>query len=311
MNKFIIRRFFTSLMVVISVTLLIFVLSRFYGDPVSLFIPDQAYGLQPEQVERIKARLHLDRPVPVQYMFWIGQMARGDLGIDLVDQRPLWPKLKEKLPLTLMLAGAAWVIATAIGVPLGVLSAVRRGSAWDYIGRTLAILGQSLPSFWVAILAILIFSVRLGWLPSGTAGLEGLSFKNFILPTAILSWLPLAGYARFVRSSMLEVLDSEFIRLARAKGVSWQAVIWKHAFRNALIAPLTFSGLLLASLVTGSVAIETVFAWPGIAQWGVQAVFDNNLNVLVLVTLVFTLAVVIANFLVDILYVVVDPRIRY
>ena len=209
-----------------------------------------------------------------------------------------------------MLAGAAWILATAIGVPLGILSAVKRGTVWDYLGRGFAVLGHSLPSFWIGIAAILIFAVWLGWLPSGTMGVHGTSWKNFVLPTVILAWLPMAGYTRLVRSSMLEILDSEFVKLARAKGVPDTVVVWKHGLRNAVIAPLTFSGLLLAGLITGSVAVETVFAWPGVARWGVQAVNNNNLNVLVTVTLVFTLAFVVLAFVIDLLYVVLDPRIR-
>lgn len=311
MRRFIVRRFFTSLLVLFVVTVIIFSLSRLYGDPLALFVPEEGYSMNPEQLAKVKARLHLDRSVPVQYGYWIAQLLTGDLGNDLEDRRPLLPKLKKKFPPTLMLAGLAWSLATIVGVPLGILSAVKRGTVWDYIGRSFAVTGHSVPGFWVAIMGILIFSVTLRWLPSGTMGIDGVSWKNFVMPAAILAWLPMAGYTRLVRSSMLEILDSEFVKLARAKGVPRAAVIWKHGLRNAVIAPLTFSALLLAGLVTGSVAVETVFAWPGIAQWGVRAVFTNNLNVLVLVTMIFTLIVVIANFIADILYVVVDPRIRY
>lgn len=311
MARFIVVRFFTGLLSLVAVTMVIFFVSRIYGDPVSNFIPDEGYGLKPEEIEQIKADLHLDRPVPMQYVLWVGDLLRGDLGVDLSDRRPLWPKLKQRLGPTLMLAAGAWGVSTLIGVPLGILSAVKRGTAWDYTGRTFAVLGHSLPSFWIAIVAILVFAVWLGWLPSGTMGINGMSFENFILPVLVLAWLPMAGYVRLVRSAMLEIMDSEYIKLARAKGVGSKVVIWKHAFRNALIAPLTFSGLLMAGLMTGSVAVETVFSWPGIARWGVQAVWQNNLTVLSLVTLVFTLGYVIMAFAVDLLYAVVDPRIRY
>jgi peptide/nickel transport system permease protein len=179
------------------------------------------------------------------------------------------------------------------------------------MGRTFAVLGHSLPGFWLGIVAILIFAVWFELLPAGTMGLHGVSWKNFVLPVAVLAWLPMAGYVRLVRSSMLEILDAGYITLARAKGLSERVIIWKHGLRNAIIAPLTFGGLLLANLVRGSVAVETVFAWPGIARWGVQAVWANNFNVLVLVTLVFTLGYVVMAVLVDILYGIVDPRIRY
>lgn len=311
MARFLAIRLLTSLLSLLVVTSIIFFVSRVYGDPISNFIPDEGYGLQPEEIQRVTERLHLDRAVPVQYAFWIGDLLKGDLGEDLRDRHPIAPKLMERIWPTAQLAGLAFIVATCVGVPLGVLSATRRGTFWDFGGRMFAVIGHSLPSFWVAIVAILIFSVLLKWLPSATQGIDGINWKNYVLPTLVLAWLPMAGYTRLVRSSMLEIMDSEFVKLARAKGVNTRVVIWKHAFRNATIAPLTFAGVLLAGLVSGSVAVETVFAWPGIARWGVQSVYENNLNVLSIVTLVFTVFYVVASFLVDILYVYVDPRIRY
>jgi peptide/nickel transport system permease protein len=197
-----------------------------------------------------------------------------------------------------------------IGIPLGVLSAVKRGGWLDYIGRTFAVLGQTLPTFWIGILGVLVFAVILGWLPSGTMG-EGFSPKHYVLPTATLGWFAAAGYVRLVRSAMLDVMDSEYIKLARAKGVGTNSIVWKHGFRNAAIAPLTYSGLLLGGLISGSVAVETVFAWPGIARFAVTAVQTNNFTVVAIVTLIFTAVYVVTNFFVDILYAFVDPRIRY
>ncbi len=311
MARFLAIRLMTSFLSLLVVTSIIFFVSRVYGDPISNFIPDEGYGLQPEEIQRVKERLHLDRAVPVQYAFWIGDLLKGDLGEDLRDRHPIAPKLMGRIWPTAQLAGLAFIVATCVGIPLGILSATRRGTFWDLGGRMFAVVGHSLPSFWVAIVAILVFSVLLQWLPSATRGIDGINWKNYVMPTLVLAWLPMAGYTRLVRSSMLEIMDSEFVKLARAKGVNTRVVIWKHAFRNATIAPLTFAGMLLAGLVTGSVAVETVFAWPGIARWGVQAVYENNLNVLSIVTLVFTVFYVVASFLVDILYVYVDPRIRY
>ncbi len=311
MTRFLVRRIFTSLLSLVAVTMIIFFVSRVYGDPLQNFIPEEGYGLQPEELERVTKRLHLDRAVPVQYMFWVGDLLKGDMGEDLRDRHPIAPKLRKRLWPTIQLAGLAWLVATGVGVPLGMLSAVHRGSFWDYLGRGFAVVGHSLPSFWLAILGILVFAVWLGWLPSGTQGIDGINWRNYVMPVLILAWLPMAGYTRLVRSSMLEIMDSEFIKLARAKGASGTTVLWKHAFRNAILAPLTFSGILLAGLITGSVAVETVFAWPGIARWGVQAVYDNNLNVLSIVTLVFTIGFVLLSFIIDLLYAVVDPRIRY
>ena len=310
MTQFVIRRFFTSLLSLVAVTMVIFFMSRVYGDPLVLLLPEEGYGLTESRLSKFREQLHLDKPVPVQYGYWVRDLLKGDFGIDLADRRPLGPKLRRKIAPTLYLASAAWILASVVGTSLGVLSAIKRGSVWDFAGRMFAAFGQSLPSFWIAIVSILIFAVWLGWVPAGTMG-DGFSPKHFILPVGILAWLPLAGYVRLVRSAMLEVLDSEYIKLARAKGMPERTVIWKHAFKNAAIAPLTFGGLLLAGLISGSIAVEGVFAWPGIARWGVEAVWNNNFGVLALVTLMFTLGYIVVNFIVDLLYAVVDPRVRY
>lgn len=294
----------------IGATIIIFAASRLLGDPTVLFLPEEGYGLDVAELEKARERLHLDKPVPLQYAFWVGDILRGNLGQDLADRHPISTKLRQKLPPTLRLAVAAYIIATLIGIPLGVLSAVKRGTAWDLAGRTFALLGQALPIFWVGILGILIFAVWLEWLPAGTMG-EGFSLRHYILPTLTLAWFPAAGYLRLMRSAMLDVLDSEYVKLARAKGVSSNAVIWKHAFKNASIAPLTFSGLLLAGFITGSVSIEVVFGWPGIARLAVEAVQTNNLTTLSVITLMFTLIYVVTSFIVDIVYGFIDPRIHY
>ena len=291
-------------------TIVVFALSRFLGDPRLLLLPDQAYGINMEEWERSLDDLHLDDPVPVQYAFWIWSLLKGDLGRDLSDRHPLAPKLPEKFGPTLRLAGLAWVLATLVGIPLGVLSAVKRSTFVDYLGRTFALFGQVLPTFWIGIVGVLIFAVWLHWLPAGTMG-EGFAVRNYVLPTVTLAWFAAAGYLRLVRSAMLEVLDSEYVKLARAKGLGSNTIIWKHAFKNAGIAPLTYSGLLLGGFITGSISVEVVFAWPGIARFAVTAVQTNNLPVLVIVTLLFTLVYIIASFLVDILYAFIDPRIRY
>ena len=310
MTTFVIRRFFTSILALIGATIIIFGASRILGDPTVLFLPEEGYGLDAAELEKARQKLHLDKPVPLQYAFWVADILRGDLGQDLSDRHPISTKLREKLPPTLRLAAAAYIISTLIGIPLGVLSAVKRGTVWDLTGRTFALLGQALPIFWVGILGILIFVVWLQWLPAATEG-EGFSIRHYVLPTLTLAWFPAAGYLRLMRSAMLDVMDSEYVKLARAKGVSSNAIIWKHAFKNAAIAPLTFSGLLLAGFVTGSVSVEVVFGWPGIARLAVESVQTNNLTTLSVITLMFTLIYVIVNFIVDIIYGLIDPRIRY
>lgn len=311
MAKFIFRRFITSFLALIVSTMVVFVISRGISDPAVLLLPQEGYGMDPVEFEKLKDSLHLNDSVPVQYWYWISGISQGDWGLDFATRQPIAPKLQEKWWPTAQLALSAFVVATVLGIPLGILSAVKRGTYLDLGGRSFAMLGQSLPTFWLGIVGIFIFSVRLGWLPSGTMQEEGFFLnKNLIMPTIVLAWLPMAGYLRLVRSAMLEVLDSEYIKLARAKGVSPQSVIWKHSFRNAILSPLTFAGVLLAGLITGSVAVETIFAWPGIARWAVEAVFSNNLTVLGAVTLVFTFFFIAANFVVDILYAFVDPRLR-
>lgn len=310
MTRYLVKRFLTSILALIGATIIIFGLSRLVGDPRILLLPEGAYGMSQEEWDAAARRLHLDEPVFVQYGYWIWDLLQGDLGQDLADRNPIAPKIAQKIGPTLRLALASWLLATVVGIPLGVLSATKRGSLWDYVGRGFAVLGQSLPTFWIGIIGILVFGVWLEWLPTGRMG-EGLAVSNMILPTVTLAWLAAAGYVRLVRSAMLEILDSEYIKLARAKGVSSVGVIWKHAFRNAIIAPLTFSGLLLGGLISGSIAVETVFSWPGIARYAVEAVWNNNVPVLAVVTLLFTLAFVSANFIVDVLYSFVDPRIRY
>lgn len=313
MQSFIIRRFFTSLLALSIATMAIFAMSRTLGDPRMNLLPEQGYGFDQEEWERAGERLHLNDPLPIQYGYWVIDTLQGDLGQDLTDRFQVKDKLIPRLWPTAMLAGVAWIVATVIGIPLGVLSAIRRGSFLDLTGRTIAMLGYSLPTFWVGIVLILIFAVWLGWLPAATMGTSGALFpwKYLILPGITLGWVALAGYVRLVRSAMLEIMDSEYIKLARAKGVSEFYVVWKHGFRNAAIAPLTYGGILLAGLITGSIAAETVFAWPGIARWSVEAVWTNNLPVLVATTTIFTVSYIFLNFLVDILYSVVNPRVRY
>jgi peptide/nickel transport system permease protein len=310
MAKFILRRFFTSFLALIASTVVVFLISRVISDPAILLLPEEGYGMDPVEFERLKDKLHLNDNVVVQYGYWISGIAHGDWGADLATRQPIAPKLKEKWWPTAQLALSAFIVATVFGIPLGIFSAVKRGTYLDLGGRSFAVLGQSLPTFWLGIVGIFIFAVKLGWLPSASMGDGFFLNKNLIMPTIVLAWLPMAGYTRLVRSAMLDVLDSEYIKLARSKGVSQRSVIWKHGFKNAILAPLTFGGVLLAGLITGSVAVETVFAWPGIARWAVEAVFSNNLSVLGAVTLVFTFAFIILNFIVDILYAFVDPRLR-
>ena len=303
MAKFLLRRVFYSFVVVFLVTLVVFVLSRASGDPRTVFLNEYTTQAQYDEWGR---QWGLDKPVIAQYFIWLGKAVQGDLGDSLRENRPVIDVIRERAPATIELAIGSFIFAVALGIPLGVLSAVRRGTLWDYSGRSLALFGQALPPFWLGIMLILIFSVQLEWLPTGRRG----GFDHYILPSITLGWLTASGLLRLVRSSMLEVMDSEYIVLARAKGVGSSKVIWKHAFRNALIAPLTYSALVFVAFLTGAVVTETVFSWPGLGRLAVTSVNNLDLPVLSGVVLVLTSLYVFVNLLTDLLYAVIDPRIR-
>jgi len=310
MTRFIIRRVAYMILTMVVATLLVFSLSRVVGDPRLLYVQEGGYGLSPEAWDALGVKLHLDKPVAVQYLYWLRDAVQFDLGDSMLDRKPVSEILYDALGPTLQLAFFGWIFATAVGIPLGVLSAVKRGSVWDYLGRGIALLGQTLPVFWVGIMGILIFAVQLRWLPVGTMPDE-FSFKHFIMPAITLGWFSAAGYLRLTRSAMLDVMDSEYIKLARAKGVNSTMVLWKHAFRNAIIAPLTFSSLVLAGFITGAIVTETVFSWPGLGRLAFTAVDDNDFPLIVGLMLLFTFMFLVVNLITDILYAYVDPRIRY
>ena len=306
MRRFLLRRFFYSIWTILLATAIVFALSRMSGDPRLLYLSEYSH-LDPERWDAWGKAMGLDKPLPLQYVIWLGKAMTGDWGTSIVNGRPAFQAVMERVPVTLQLTAGGILFSIIFGIPLGITSAIYRGTIWDYLGRTFAILGQSLPSFWLAIVFILIFSVKLGWLP--TSGRGGIS--HFIMPTVILGWVAAAGFLRLTRSSMLDVMDSEFVKFARAKGVSKYTMVWKHAFRNAIIAPLTYGGLLMAGFATGSVLTETIFAWPGIGVLALNAVFDNDFPLLVGSVLVFAVIYVVTTFFIDVMYAVVDPRIRY
>jgi peptide/nickel transport system permease protein len=302
--SFLRKRLVASLIAVLIVTVVVFILARLQGDPRTIFIDE---NISQETYERLGHELGLDRPVYEQYWIFVSKLAAGDLGVSIHQHRPVFDIVVERLPATLKLAAAGFTFSILIGVPLGVLSAVKRGSAWDLAGRGFAVLGQSLPSFWVGVMAIFIFSVQLGWLPPFGDG----GPLHFILPSIALGWAAAGGQMRLVRSAMLETLDSQYVVLARAKGVSDRAVIFKHALRNALLAPLTFAGLTLGGLITGTIIIETVFAWPGLGLLAINAVSASDYAILQGVMLFVTVFYIATSLLVDIIYGWIDPRIRY
>ncbi len=314
MRTFIIRRLFFLVLAIVAATLFVFALSRLQGDPRNVML-NVGY-VSPEQWEQWGKDLNLDKPLIFQYFIWMGKgIFQGDFGDSLKTGQPVMQMVVGFAPASLQLGFAATLFVLFTGIPLGMLSAVKRGTIWDVIGRTFAVFGQALPPFWLGIMLILIFSVNLDLLPSGTRGHDASNFIDrlsyFVMPMVTLGWLASAGLMRLVRSSMLEVLDSEFVKLARAKGVGANAVVWKHAFKNALIPPLTFSALILVGFIGGTVVTETVFAWPGLGQMIYTAVINNDFPLMTGGVLVLTVAYVIAVFIIDILYAIIDPRIRY
>lgn len=317
MRQYLIRRFIFAILTLVVATMLVFGLSRAAGDPLLLFAKPGGYGMSQERVQQLKDKLGLDKPLVYQYLVWVGRIMKGDLGETIVAETPVSRLIRDRIGATLQLGLTAFLIAILIGVPLGAVSAVKRGTYWDYIARTIALVGQAAPTFWVAIMAILLFGVTLGWLPVATRGPDDVSiftwtkFKYIIMPAVTLGWGPAAAFLRLTRSSMLDVLDAEYVKLARAKGVSSRSVIWKHAFRNAILQPLTVAAITLAGFITGTVVIERIFAWPGIGQLTIDAVWQNDFPTLTSTVLLFTAVFVVMNFLADMAYGYLNPVIRY
>lgn len=310
MRRFIIRRFVFSLVSIVVATFSVFILSRAAGDPLLLYA-NSGYGLTAESEVALRKKLALDRPVPVQYALWLGRTLKGDMGETILDRKPVFRIVTQRLPSTIHLGATAFLLSFLIGIPLGVLSAVTRGSIWDYVGRFIALLGQAVPQFWLGLVLILVFAVHWQIFPAALKGDGLLDVKHLVLPTITLAAGGFAFYMRITRNAMLQVLDSEYIRLARAKGVSNRVVIWKHAFKNALIQPLTGMTLGLTGFLTGSVLVETVFAWPGMGNMAITAVNNNDFPILQAVVFFFTILFVSMTFITDLLYAFIDPRIRY
>jgi peptide/nickel transport system permease protein len=304
MQRFIVQRFLQGIIVVIVVMLIVFTLARLTGDPVYLILGDEAFT---EDIERLRERLGLDKPLIVQMAIWLGNLAKGDAGNSIKYNEPVLTLFFRALPNTLKLAGVSIVVALVAAVPLGVIAAVKRGTFIDRFATGVAVFGLATPNFWIALVLMYIFSVQLGWLPVARMG----GPSHYVLPSIALGTALMAGVMRLVRSSMLEVLDSEFVKLARIKGLSEPIVYWRHCLRNALIPVLTLAGLLMSILVTGAIVIETVFAWPGVGRLTFDAVRFRDYELLQATIVIQTMFVIFVNLLVDVLYAVIDPRIRY
>ena len=304
MQRYLVRRLALAVVTLLAVSLIIFIMSRASGDPRHIMLDD--YSTE-EDWRRMGEVLGLDRPYYQQYFIFIGNAFRGDFGISVKEGRPVTDVVLDRLPNTLYLGLTAFLVSLLVGIPLEILSAVKRGTLVDQIGKIVAMFGQSAPPFWLGIMLIIFFAVSLELLPP--YGRE--DWNSVVLPAVTVGWYYAAANLRLVRSAMLDVLDSEYIKLARAKGVPYWGIVLRHAFRNALIPPLTFAGVTLGALVTGSLVVETVFAWPGLGKLAIDALFAFDYPLLQGVVVVFTLLYVLAALSVDVLYAYIDPRIRY
>ena len=304
MQRFIVGRVIQSIVSMFVVSIVVFALVRLSGDPIQIMMPAEA---SKADIELVRAHLGLDRPWTVQYWRFLTQALQGDFGRSVRFRRPALDLVAERYGATLELGGLAVFIVIAVAIPVGVYSAVRRGSALDYAARAFAALGQAVPPFWLGLVLVLIFGVLLHLLPTSGRGTP----LHVLLPGITLGWFAVAGLMRLTRSSMLDVLGSEYVKLARIKGLPERRVIWRHAFKNAALPVVTFAALLFVALLNGSIIVETVFGWPGLGLLVIEAVDSRDYPIVQTVVLFLSAMYIGVNLLVDILYAYLNPKIRY
>jgi ABC-type dipeptide/oligopeptide/nickel transport system permease component len=283
------------------------------GDPIATQFGMNMKRMEPERIEAIREELGLNDPLAVQYLRYLGNLLNGDMGQSLTTKKPVLDEISARLPATIQLTLAAMFVSLLLAIPLGILSAVKRGSIVDKLGMSGALLGVSMPSFWVGIMLMLLFSLQLGWLPSSGRG-DGTTvgtIKALILPALTLGMALMGLTTRLMRSSMLEVLGQDYMQTARAKGLRSTIVLNRHGLRNALIPVVTIVGLQFASLLGGAVIVETIFAWPGIGRLAVNAILRRDYPVIMGTVLVFAVVFILMNLLVDLFYTLIDPRINF
>ena len=303
MRQFIVRRTLYAIITLLILSLTIFLVVRLTGDPVSLLAEP---GARAEDLDRVRTEWGLNRPLPVQYLSFLHNIATGQLGKSFNYEMPVSQLYFQRLPNSLELALAASLISFLVGIPAGLISAVRVNTAWDNLGKIVALLGLAVPGFWLGLVLILVFSVWLGWLPTSGQG----GWQHLIMPALALGWYFAASLLRLTRSSMLEVLRSEYIKLARLKGLPGIAVIAMHAFKNALIPVLTLAGINLVIMINAGVIIEVIFAWPGIGRLLYEGIFQRDFPLVQGIVLLAGIMIVAINLMIDILYAYIDPRIR-
>ena len=300
MRKFILRRCLQLIPLLIGISLIsFFVMHLAPGDPTAMFVDP---NINPQELSHVRANWGLDKPVYVQYVLWLKNAVLLDFGRSYTTNQPVIGEIAERMPKTLMLMIPAFIIMLLITIPIGVISAVKKNSWFDNLFTIISFAGMAIPTFWLALMLMLIFAVKLDWLPA---------VGNLTLPIITMTIGGMAGLTRYQRAAMLEVLNQDFIRTARAKGLPERVVIFKHALRNALIPIVTLMGLSLPDLFGGAFIIETIFAWPGMGRLGVQAIFGRNYPMIMGIVMFSALLIVLGNLLADIGYALVDPRIRY
>jgi peptide/nickel transport system permease protein len=304
MQRYIVIRIIQAVITSLILVTLVFAMIRTSGSPlVWLVNPRSPAAAQ----ERVKEMYGLDKPLVVQYQRYIVNMFKGDFGDSFVYKRPVLDLIMERAPASIELSGAALLLAIIVAIPIGVYSAVKRGKFIDIAGRIFAFLGMSAPTFWVGLMGIYLLGVKAKLLPVGGRG----GIESLILPTVVLAWGLAAGIARLARSGMMDVLNSDYITMARAKGVSEQVIIWKHAFKNASIPVVTMITLLMIIVLSGTVVTETIFAWPGLGRFIMTSVLNRDYPVVQGVTIVISFTFIVVNLLGDIIYAYLNPKIRY
>jgi peptide/nickel transport system permease protein len=298
------RRAIGALWALIGVAIVVFLILHITGDPAAVMMPPESTRAE---IDAFRHAQGFDRPLIVQFASFAAAAAHGDMGLSLRHQEPAMGLAFQRLPATIVLAGCAFLIVALIGVPAGVLSALRPRTWIDYTARVIALIGQSAPTYWIGLMLILLFAVRLGWVPASGIG----DWRNLVLPAATLGFFSTAKIMRLTRAAMLEILEADFLRTARAKGLTALRVSLGHGLRNAWLPIVTQLGVELGTLLSGAIITETVFAWPGVGRLAVQAVFERDFPVVESVVLLAATIFVVLNLVVDLLYAVLDPRIRY
>jgi len=323
MFSFIVRRLLIMIPLLLGISIITFLIIHLApGDPLTAMAmqPGSTTELSHEEKALLRKQMGLDEPIYVQYWNWLRRILTGNFGISLISSRPVLKLILDKLPATLSLTLSAMVLALVIALPIGIYSAVKQYSLFDYVATIYSFIGLSIPAFWLALMLMLVFAVKLGWFPTGgrisfdaAPGWPAIAdmIAHHVLPVVTLTMISLAGWVRYQRASMLEVIQSDYIRTARAKGLSESKVVFKHAWRNALIPIITFLGFSLTRLINGSYLVEIIYSWPGMGRLGVTAIFSRDYPLIMGVTMLSAFFLLFGNLLADITYGIVDPRIRY